>query len=239
MHNRLWWNLVAGGIGLAACLGTTTVQAEEPFSPHGYEDVWSCNLNAQGFDWSSSSMYSEQTIWFRTRDLPGGTSDRWWTYASPGGSSLDCGQYVTGWLAGGGTWNGSGPSVSKGVDVSVQMFHDDWGMDYTDEGDCFHTHLTEYVIAWYWQGSYWIPVDYDSFQLQGNMENGHCRYRGENLGGPPGYLVWGDGDEDQAIRINNSPYLVLWTMHQAPSHFSHGCGEFQCYHHLYAISFYL
>ena len=224
--------------GLGAFLASANAHAEPPFNPHGYDEVWSCDLNNYQFHWGSSSMYSNQIVWLRTRDLPGGSTDRWWTYASAGPSSVDCGQYVNGWLAGGGTWPGSGPSISQGRDVIVQAFHDDPWMDYSDEGECFHTHLTEYVTAWYWQGSYWIPIRYDSFQLQGVMENGHCNYRGENLGGPPSYLVWGDSDEDQAIEIPNSPYLVLWSMHQASSHFAHGCGQFECYHPLYAIAFY-
>lgn len=226
--------------GLGFLLLSSAASAERPFSPHGYQEVWECDVESYGFDWGSSSMYSTSYVYFRSRDLPGGSTDRWWTYASPGNvSSLDCGQWVNGWLAGGGTWPGQGPSLPQGVDVVVQTFHDDPWMDYSDSGECFHTHLTEYVWAWFWGGSEWMVYWYDSFQLQGEMQDGWCNYIGEELGDPPGYLVWGDSDNDAGIRINNSPFLVLWSMSQASSHFAHGCGEFQCYHPFFVHAAYL
>jgi hypothetical protein len=186
--------------------------------------------------WGGWNDYSTQ--FFDSHSL--GQDDTYWNYASPdndGGGNCD--PWVRGEVAGGAGFVSGTPSSASGRNVNVTTYwYDFYWPTFSDQSMCGHQHLVTYVWGWRYFGNSW-SLEFVSSTMTSthwNASTQWCEFQGD--GNPDYTSVPSEAYGNGVVRINNSPYAVLYTASQAVSHGGGPCGEFACYHPLLASSWF-
>ena len=215
----------ASTLGLVSFI-SSTAHAEYDSGLGGWTEVIECPTSS----WDECPFYHDPFYWGGTGPNLSYTSPvNWWSYAAPGVPSMDCGQWINGGIVGGASYEPGQPSVPQGVDVQVSTHW--WDFANTDFSEtCGHQHATTYVWGWRYNGSSWSFEFVTAHQKTSYLgDDGICYFQAEGNPDYPGdFEMFAFGPE--TLSINNSPYAVLYTKTQATSHYSAGCGEFECFH---------
>lgn len=207
-------------------------------SPPGMTEIIACGFNASKFtpiQWGSN-WNSFSYSYFDSRTLGG---DPYWNYAAHASTDI-CRNWVRGSVAGGAGYVAGQRSYPQGRTPHVTTYWYDYNWpNFYNQSQCGHQHLLTYVWGWRYTGSSW-SIEFVSSTGQSthwNASSQHCDFQGD---GNPDYspsfpgFAYGNG----VVTINNSPYAVLYTAHQAQSHGGGPCGEFGCFHPLLAYLWY-
>lgn len=225
---RLQKRMLAVGTAMAAyCVSATALAAYDSSIP-GWTEVISCSSSTFSDMWGHSSsqwgMDPPPYVW-------GESGQGWETYADTGDSSLDCGSWLNGTIAGGATYDQGSASVPQGISPAITTFWDDDNHVMNSSGTCGHQHTSMYVWGWRYNGSSWSYefVEANGQSTEWDAQYSTCRWRAGN------HSDWlmktaGFAFGSSTIFVNNSPYAVLYIKSQATSHRSAGCGPHGCFH---------
>jgi len=228
----LWKASVAVTMLAASSLPTPAYASFDPSRP-GWTEVINCPTSSFTNLWGNPSSQWGTRGQYSWND----TGSGWWTYAQPNVPSTNCAPWRNGSLVGGATYSPGSASVPQGVNVSVYTYWNDYNQpgDYTIQSRCGHQHAATYVWGWRYFGNSWgfEFVNAHMITTCWNAATQHCDSQAQGNPCYTGVPAFAFGPE--VIQINNSPYAVLYTKSQATSHYSAGCGQFECFHEILTI----